>query len=86
MDELCRTTMLWIDNSCTLMEIRPGEPPVTFSFLIAYFIYFFLSAVSNKLRELSTTTDILSDNPTSLQEEAIRAISSIKGRSHDNPR
>jgi len=25
MDELCRTTMLWIDNHCSLMEIRPGK-------------------------------------------------------------
>lgn len=25
MDELGRTSMLWIDNSCSLMEVRPGE-------------------------------------------------------------
>lgn len=23
-DELYRTTMLWVDNNCSLMEIRPG--------------------------------------------------------------
>jgi len=66
MDELCRTTMLWIDNSCSLMEVRP--------------------AVSNKLREISTTTDILSDNPTSLQDEVLKAVKNIKSRVHENPR
>lgn len=40
-------------------------------------------AVSNKLREISTTTDILSDNPTSLQEEVLKAVKNIKSRSHE---
>jgi MAX-like protein X len=66
MDELYRTTMLWVDNSCSLMEIRP--------------------AVSNKLRELSTTTDILSENPTTLQEEVMRAVQTMNPRAHDSPR
>ncbi|XP_070492951.1 carbohydrate-responsive element-binding protein isoform X2 [Chironomus tepperi] len=63
-DELYRTSMLWVDNNCSLMEIRP--------------------AVSNKLRELSTTTDILSENPTTLQEEVLKAIQNSK--SLDSPR
>jgi len=42
------------------------------------------TAVSNKLRELSTTTDILSENPTTLQEEVMKAIQNSK--SLDSPR
>lgn len=55
LDEMCRTSQLWVDQHCSLVELRP--------------------AVSNKLRQLSTTTDILSDPPTSLQEEVLKAIS-----------
>lgn len=35
-------------------------------------------AVSNKLRYLSTTTDVLSENPTSLQEEVQKAVAAKK--------
>jgi hypothetical protein len=38
------------------------------------FKFFSFAAVSNKLRQLSTTTDILSVPPTTLQEEAEKAI------------
>ncbi|XP_058450026.1 MLX-interacting protein isoform X2 [Malaya genurostris] len=55
LDEMCRTSQLWVDQHCSLVELRP--------------------AVSNKLRQLSTTTDILSDPPTSLHEEVLKAIS-----------
>ncbi|XP_062546534.1 carbohydrate-responsive element-binding protein isoform X2 [Armigeres subalbatus] len=55
LDEMCRSSQLWVDQHCSLVELRP--------------------AVSNKLRQLSTTTDILSDPPTSLQEEVLKAIS-----------
>lgn len=55
LDEMCRSCQLWVDQHCSLVELRP--------------------AVSNKLRQLSTTTDILSDPPTSLQEEVVKAIS-----------
>lgn len=55
LDEMCRSCGLWVDQHCSLVELRP--------------------AVSNKLRQLSTTTDILSDPPTSLQEEVMKAIS-----------
>ena len=37
-------------------------------------IFEIISAVSNKLRYLSTTTDVLSENPTSLQEEVQKAV------------
>uniref|UniRef100_A0A1B0EYM8 BHLH domain-containing protein n=2 Tax=Lutzomyia longipalpis TaxID=7200 RepID=A0A1B0EYM8_LUTLO len=56
-DELCRTAMLWVDQNCSLVELRP--------------------AVTNKLRYLSTNTDILSaENPSTLREEVLKAISS----------
>ncbi|XP_035779209.1 histone-lysine N-methyltransferase 2D-like isoform X2 [Anopheles albimanus] len=55
MDEMCRSSQLWVDQHCSLVELRP--------------------AVSNKLRQLSTTTDVLSDPPSSLQEEVLKAIS-----------
>lgn len=54
LDEMCRSSQLWVDQHCSLVELRP--------------------AVSNKLRQLSTTTDILSDPPTSLQEEVLKAV------------
>lgn len=53
-DELYRTAKLWVDQNCSLVELRP--------------------AVSNKLRYLSTTTDILSDPPSTLHEEVMKAI------------
>ncbi|XP_059616210.1 carbohydrate-responsive element-binding protein isoform X2 [Phlebotomus argentipes] len=57
LDELCRTAMLWVDQNCSLVELRP--------------------AVTNKLRYLSTNTDILSaENPSTLREEVLKAISS----------
>lgn len=55
LDEMCRSSQLWVDQHCSLVELRP--------------------AVSNKLRQLSTTTDILSDPPTSLREEVLKAVS-----------
>ncbi|XP_021701396.1 protein WBSCR14 homolog isoform X2 [Aedes aegypti] len=58
LDEMCRSCQLWVDQHCSLVELRP--------------------AVSNKLRQLSTTTDILSDPPTSLQEEVLKAMASAQ--------
>ncbi|KAJ6635113.1 Carbohydrate-responsive element-binding protein [Pseudolycoriella hygida] len=55
MEELSRTAILWVDQHCSLIEMRP--------------------AVSNQLRYLSTTTDILSTPPSSLQDEVMKAIS-----------
>ncbi len=46
----------------------------------------FFSAISNKLRELSKTTDILSENPTTLQDEVMRAVSNLRTKSHESPR
>jgi MAX-like protein X len=86
MDELCRTTMLWIDNSCSLMEVRPGEISPEAQVAQQFLTLFSSPAVSNKLREISTTTDILSDNPTSLQDEVLKAVKKIKSRAHESPR
>lgn len=54
MDDLIRTTNNWVDQHCSLIELRP--------------------AVSNKLRTLSTTTDLLAERPTSLQQEVQKAM------------
>lgn len=54
MDDLIRTTNNWVDQHCSLIELRP--------------------AVSNKLRILSTTTDLLAERPTSLQQEVQKAM------------
>uniref|UniRef100_A0A336M9X4 CSON013117 protein n=1 Tax=Culicoides sonorensis TaxID=179676 RepID=A0A336M9X4_CULSO len=55
MDDLIRTTNNWVDQHCSLIELRP--------------------AVSNKLRCLSLTTDLLAERPTSLQQEVHKAMS-----------
>lgn len=54
LEELCRSSALWVDQHCSLVETRP--------------------AVSSKLCQLSTQTDILADPPTSLKEEVMKAI------------
>ncbi|CAD7088024.1 unnamed protein product [Hermetia illucens] len=62
-EELYRTALLWVDQHCSLVELRP--------------------AVSNKLRYLSTTTDILSDPPSSIEEEVLKAVNNKSGE-HPN--
>ncbi|XP_061196266.1 MLX-interacting protein-like isoform X2 [Saccostrea echinata] len=52
-DELCRTTLAWLDQHCSLVVLRP--------------------AVLNALRQLSTTTCILSD-PSRMPEHATEAV------------
>lgn len=74
MEELSRTAILWVDQHCSLIEMRPGK----FVTLRASYIYFkcqTFTAVSNQLRYLSTTTDILSTPPSTIQEEVLKAIS-----------
>ncbi|XP_055373958.1 carbohydrate-responsive element-binding protein [Condylostylus longicornis] len=63
LEELHRTALHWVDQHCSLIELRP--------------------AVSNKLRQLSMTTDLLSDPPSTLQEEVIKAIQSGSSCSAD---
>lgn len=87
MEELYRSTMIWVDQHCSLVEIRPGKHrwyccnssisdfwPKLLSLELIIFSFLFL-AVSDKLRYLSTTTDILSDPPSTLQEEVLKALS-----------
>ncbi|KAK3082837.1 hypothetical protein FSP39_006713 [Pinctada imbricata] len=62
MDELCRTTLAWLDQHCSLVALRP--------------------AVLNALRNLSTTTSILSD-PSKMPQQAAEAV--IKGNNKDLP-
>ncbi|XP_048767444.2 MLX-interacting protein-like isoform X2 [Ostrea edulis] len=52
-DELCRTSLAWLDQHCSLVILRP--------------------AVLNALRQLSTTTSILSD-PSRMPEHATEAV------------
>ncbi|XP_017494071.1 PREDICTED: uncharacterized protein LOC108382174 isoform X2 [Rhagoletis zephyria] len=54
LEELRRTAFLWVDQHCSLIDLRP--------------------AVSNKLKYLSMKTDILSDPPSTLQEEVAKAV------------
>lgn len=76
--------MLWVDQHCSLVEIRPGKYINIITITLrtkqhSFVIFFFVlldspTAVSDKLRYLSTTTDILSDPPSTLQEEVMKAI------------
>lgn len=80
LDEMCRSCQLWVDQHCSLVELRPGmscNVPVDVP-INNEFNSFCFTAVSNKLRQLSTTTDILSDPPTSLQEEVLKAMASAQ--------
>ncbi|KNC27288.1 hypothetical protein FF38_13292 [Lucilia cuprina] len=63
LDELRRTAFLWVDQHCSLIDLRP--------------------AVSNKLKYLSMKTDILSDPPSTLQEEIAKAVNNTSGQ-HPN--
>ncbi|XP_035292292.1 MLX-interacting protein isoform X2 [Anguilla anguilla] len=55
-EELCQTTLLWLDQHCSLPVLRP--------------------MVLGTLRQLSTSTAILTD-PALLPEEAARAVTSV---------
>lgn len=88
MEELYRSAMIWVDQHCSLVEIRPGKLSIlcfspVFSFKFnqkpiesKILVIFLVLAVSDKLRYLSTTTDLLSEPPSTLQEEVLKAISS----------
>ncbi|XP_068151130.1 MLX-interacting protein [Drosophila tropicalis] len=63
LDELRRTAFLWVDQHCSLIDLRP--------------------AVTNKLKYLSMHTDIVSDPPSTLQEEVAKAMQNTSGQ-HPN--
>ncbi|XP_011192829.1 protein WBSCR14 homolog isoform X1 [Zeugodacus cucurbitae] len=63
LEELRRTAFLWVDQHCSLIDLRP--------------------AVSNKLKYLSMKTDILSDPPSTLQDEVAKAVYNNSGH-HPN--
>ncbi|CAG5124691.1 unnamed protein product, partial [Candidula unifasciata] len=54
MEELCRTTLTWLDQSCSLVNLRPS--------------------VLNALRQLSTSTPILTE-PQRMKEHALQVVS-----------
>lgn len=89
MEELHRSTMLWVDQHCSLIEIRPGKyiyigKSLTKKIKLISCILIRFLAVSDKLRYLSTTTDILSDPPSTLQEEVLKAISSNNNNNNNS--
>eukprot|EP00918_Siedleckia_nematoides_P095803 GHVU01210239.1.p1 GENE.GHVU01210239.1~~GHVU01210239.1.p1 ORF type:complete len:661 (-),score=65.98 GHVU01210239.1:1336-3318(-) len=53
MDQLCRTVLAWLEQHCSLVELRPG--------------------VLNSLKQLCTSTSILSD-PSKVPEQATQAV------------
>uniref|UniRef100_H3BFX7 MLX interacting protein n=1 Tax=Latimeria chalumnae TaxID=7897 RepID=H3BFX7_LATCH len=63
LDDLCQTTLSWLDRHCSLLALRP--------------------MVLNTLRQLSTTTSILSD-PSLMPEQAMQAVGKIN-KSVDPP-
>ncbi|XP_032572304.1 uncharacterized protein LOC6618269 isoform X2 [Drosophila sechellia] len=63
LDELRRTAFLWVDQHCSLIDLRP--------------------AVTNKLKYLSMHTDIVSEPPSTLQEEVAKALQNSSGQ-HPN--
>ncbi|KAH8421171.1 hypothetical protein KR009_010294 [Drosophila setifemur] len=63
LDELRRTAFLWVDQHCSLIDLRP--------------------AVTNKLKYLSMHTDIVSEPPSTLQEEVVKALQNSSGQ-HPN--
>lgn len=86
-EELYRTALLWVDQHCSLVELRPGKF-LCFCNAVLNFANILISsnistAVSNKLRYLSTTTDILSDPPSSIEEEVLKAVNNKSGE-HPN--
>lgn len=85
MAELCRTTLSWLDQHCSLPTLRPSEsrPTSSSTETLSQGFFFFkllvlcvcltLSVVLRSLRFLSTTTAILTD-PSLLPEQSTLAV------------
>lgn len=79
-EDLCQSTLSWLDQHCSLPALRPSECGGT-GFLRAQCLHTellqsalsFLSVVLSSLRLLSTTTAILTD-PSVLPEQATLAV------------
>lgn len=63
--------MLWVEQHCTLVDLRPGKNYKNYSYTFLSIFYF--AVVLNSLRYLCTKTDILAD-PDKLPEEARAAV------------
>lgn len=87
-EEMCKTLLRWLDQSCCLITLRRGTSRVRlyeslsnpicnpfFNFFLSYF-----ADVSNSLRYISTNTNILTC-PEGLPEEAILAVTTAKTQS-----
>lgn len=81
--DLCRSTLSWLDQHCSLPALRPSEsnttnadPNIIWTFEMTCHLFFsppFFSVVLSSLRLLSTTTAILTD-PSLLPEQATLAV------------
>lgn len=76
LDELYRSTMLWVEQHCKLGDLRPGNIDV-FNFVYSFTDDIFFTVVLNSLRYLCTKTDILAD-PEKLPSEARQAVMSTR--------
>lgn len=65
--------MLWVEQHCTLVDLRPGKPTENGNHPHKLYIFFYFAVVLNSLRYLCTKTDILAD-PDKLPEEARAAV------------
>lgn len=84
LDELRRTAFLWVDQHCSLIDLRPGKKLwFNSNFGILIIICIILLAVTNKLKYLSMHTDIVSEPPSTLQEEVAKALQNSSGQ-HPN--
>ncbi|KAJ8970678.1 hypothetical protein NQ317_012360 [Molorchus minor] len=78
LDDLYSSTLLWIEQHCTLVDLRPGnynKDPTIRQFALAY--EFSLLVVLNSLRYVCTKTDILSE-PEKLPDEVRQMVLSNK--------
>lgn len=81
-EDLCRSTLSWLDQHCALPALRPSEsiaaplnyPPSISAGVTCLFVLLCVSSVVlSSLRLLSTTTAILTD-PSLLPEQATLAV------------
>ena len=75
-DDLCKTTLMWVEQHCSLVDLRPGKNKILRNVrkkLSHRFYLFSISAVLRSLKDICTATDIL-NNPSNLPQEALAAV------------
>uniref|UniRef100_T1HBE5 BHLH domain-containing protein n=1 Tax=Rhodnius prolixus TaxID=13249 RepID=T1HBE5_RHOPR len=73
LDELYHTTLQWVEQHCTLVILRQRDLKVQSLFNFLYFYCSVFAVVLNSLRQLCTSTEVLTD-PARLPNEAIAAV------------